>query len=101
MRKTKTPSLVTLAILTTITIFAWIFFDVYRILKKPPIVDVDTKILEPITPNLDLNALNEIEKRRYFESIPSIIIPTPEPEANETTKVATTSAVPESPGTIQ
>jgi len=100
MRKTKSPSLVTLAFLTTITIFLWIFFDIYRILKKPPVIDVDPKILEPITPNLDLNTLGEIEGRKYFESIP-INIPLPELVIKEKIKTPTGSAVSTSSGLIQ
>jgi len=67
MRRQKTPALVNLAIYTTITIFLWIFFDIYRSLKKPAILDIDQKILEPINPNLDNNLLNEISKSIYFD----------------------------------
>jgi hypothetical protein len=67
MRRQKTPALVNLAIYTTITIFLWIFFDIYRALKKPAILDIDKKILEPINPNLDKTLLNEIDKSIYFD----------------------------------
>jgi hypothetical protein len=67
MKKTKTPGLVTLAVFTTITIFVWIFFDIYRILKKPVNVNVDPKILQTFSPSLDSNALDKIKERKYFE----------------------------------
>lgn len=67
MRKQKTPALVNLAIYTTITIFLWIFFDIYRALKKPPVLDIESKILEPVNPNLDKSLLEEIDKSIYFE----------------------------------
>lgn len=67
MRRQKTPALVNLAIYTTITVFLWIFFDVYRALKKPPQLDIDNKILEPVNPNLDKNLLDEIYRSTYFD----------------------------------
>jgi hypothetical protein len=67
MKKGKTPTAVTIAILTTITVFIWVFFDVYRILKKTPVIDVEPKLLEPINPVLDQNSLTEITKRKYFD----------------------------------
>ena len=73
MKKNKTPTTVTIAILTTITVFVWIFFDVYRILKKTPVIDVEPKILESISPVLDLDVLTEITQRKYFDE--STIIP--------------------------
>jgi hypothetical protein len=67
MRKQKTPALVNLAIYTTITVFLWIFFDVYRALKKAPVLDIDNKTLEPVNPNLDKNLLDEIYQSVYYD----------------------------------
>jgi len=67
MKNKKAPALVNLAIYTTITVFLWIFFDVYRALKKPAIIDIEPKILEPINPNLDNNLLNEVKNSIYFD----------------------------------
>ena len=67
MRKKKTPALVNLAIYTTITIFLWIFFDIYRALKKAVVLDIDNKILEPINPNLDKNLLEELDQSIYYD----------------------------------
>lgn len=78
MRRKKTPALVNLAIYTTITVFLWIFFDVYRALKKAPVLDVDSKILEPVNPNLDKNLLNKIDQSIYYnESTSQIVQPSP------------------------
>ncbi len=67
MRRKKTPALVNLAIYTTITIFLWIFFDVYRALRKAPVLDIDNKTLEPVNPNLDKNLLDEIYQSIYYD----------------------------------
>jgi len=66
MRRQKTPALVNLAIYTTITVFLWIFFDIYRALKKPLVLNIDNKTLEPVNPNLDSNLLQEINESIYF-----------------------------------
>lgn len=67
MRKKKTPALVNLAIYTTITIFLWMFFDIYRALKKEVVLDIDNKILEPVNPNLDKNLLDELDQSIYYD----------------------------------
>jgi hypothetical protein len=103
MRKKKTPTTVTLAILTTITVFAWIFFDVYRTLKKTPVVDVDPKILEVVNPVLDQEALEKIEEGKYYNES-SINVISPEPEVTpiiEETPQPTTSSATESAEQIQ
>ena len=80
MRKRKTPALVNLAIYTTITIFLWIFFDIYRALKKAPVLDINEKLLEPVNPNLDNNLLDEIYQRIYYnKSTFQNIAPTQQP----------------------
>ena len=101
MKKTKTPTTVTLVIFTTITVLVWIFFDIYRILKKTPVINVDPKILEPLNPNLDQNSLNKIELRKYYgeESLnipiptnPPTVTPTIEESSQPTETPATQSA---------
>ncbi len=67
MMKPKAPRLVTVAILTTITIIFWVFFDVYRILTAPSKIDIDPKLLEPFDPSLDLDSLDKLENRLFFE----------------------------------
>lgn len=67
MRKPKPPRLVTVAIFTTVTIVFWIFYSVYQILTTDAPVNVSPELLEPISPELDFDALNQVGDRRYFE----------------------------------
>jgi len=50
-------------ILTLITIFAWVAFDVYRVLSK----DIQSEVLkeqtEPLNPELDLKIIEELNSR--------------------------------------
>jgi hypothetical protein len=80
MKKPKAPKLVTVAIFTTITIVAWIFFSVYRILTNEPPVTVSEKILAPINPQLDTKSLDRLDERIYFEEGEVVALPTPTPE---------------------
>ena len=80
---------------TTITIFVWITFDVYRILKKPATINLDSKTLEPIDPVFDENVLFEIEERKVYD-LTNIILPTPTPPIlieEETPNTATDAGV--------
>jgi hypothetical protein len=85
MKKLKTPSLVTLAILTTITVIFWVLFNVYRVFTSKPSTSIPSEILEPITPSLDAETIGKIQKGVYLQEgqIPesTIIIPTSSPEA--------------------
>jgi len=67
MKKAKTPSLVTTAIITTITIFTWIAFGIYRVLTSTPQVNVPPEILTPLSPELDSQAMSRLAERLYFE----------------------------------
>jgi hypothetical protein len=82
MKRPKPPNLVTIAILTTITVIFWVFFTVYRAFTKHPSPEVPAPILEPLTPNLDKNALDKLQTRIFFEEgeFPQIPILTPTPE---------------------
>lgn len=66
MRGPNPPSIVTIAILTTITIIFWIFFGVYRVLTSEAVVNVPPEVLIPINPTLDQNALGKLEQRIFF-----------------------------------
>lgn len=98
MKKQKTPSLVTIAILTLITVVFWIGFSVYRSLTIEPPEKVPAEILEPITATLDLETLGKLSARVFFEEyqLPETIIPQPvsTPSPAET-PVATESAIQE------
>lgn len=67
MRSPSPPSIVTVAILTTITIIFWVFFGVYRVLVSESDVNIPPEILESINPTLDQNALGQLENRLFFE----------------------------------
>lgn len=87
MEKQKTPSLVTMGILTLITILFWIGFNAYRAFTTDAPVKVPNEILEPISPTLDTETLGKIDTRVFFEEqeLPetSIISPTPSPSPTE------------------
>lgn len=76
MKKPKAPQLVTVAIFTTITVIFWVFLSVYRVLTKASPPEVPAEILAPISPNLDINALNNLEGRVFFEET-EVIFPGP------------------------
>ncbi|MEK7112802.1 MAG: hypothetical protein AAB875_05755 [Patescibacteria group bacterium] len=66
MKKSKTPKLVTLAILTAIVTAFWVFFSVYRVFTNEPPLNVPAEILEPISPTLDSDVIDKIQGRIFF-----------------------------------
>ncbi len=101
-RGIKTPAGVTLAIITLITIFFWIAFEVYRTLTVKPAPPVPTEIISPLNPALDVTALNKLQQRMYLSddqignnTVTASIVPTPTPPpAGGPTPSATQSATP-------
>lgn len=90
MKKTRAPRLVTVAIFTTITIIFWIFFSLYNILTTQKDVQVNPRLLEPIDPSLNVELLNSLEEKTFYEEgeVGSPLIfeglePTPEGEILE------------------
>lgn len=68
MKKQKTPSLVTIGILTVITVIFWITFGVVRIFKgESQAVAIPAEILEPLNPTLDKNVVDKLYQRIYFD----------------------------------
>lgn len=65
--KKQSPFLVKFAILTLITSFVWIGFDVYRAFTEKPTPSVSAQILAPIDPSLDAVLLDKLTNRVYFE----------------------------------
>lgn len=90
MAKQKTPSLVTIAILTLITVLFWIGFNIYRSLTVEPPEKVPAEILEPISPTLDVEALGKLSARVYFEEyqLPETIVSAATPSSSLTTEEA-------------
>ncbi|HJX59200.1 hypothetical protein A2V61_03740 [Candidatus Woesebacteria bacterium RBG_19FT_COMBO_47_8] len=95
MKKYKTPNLVTLVVLTTITIVFWVFFSVYRAFTQQPTPAPSPEILEPFSPELDKETLGKIQGRRFFEEgeIPQISVAVTTPTATPTLE-ATASPTP-------
>ena len=82
----KLPSIVTIAILTSVTAVFWLFFTAFRAFTKKEKIDVPTEILAPLNPKLDQKALEMLDSRYYIEEdqIPDTVIATPSPTPTET-----------------
>lgn len=55
-----------LTVLTTITVMSWIFFDIYRTVKKNVIPKVLTEQLEPVNPNFDQQTIDMLKQRLTY-----------------------------------
>lgn len=62
----RTPKIVNIAIMTTITIVLWIFFDVYRSLTTQTSIEVPEELLTPIDPALDSSVFETMTERTYY-----------------------------------
>ena len=101
-KKKKLPSLVRLAILTSVTAIAWVVFEVYRSATTKPPPSVPDEIIAPLDASLDLTTLNGLSSRVYLQDseIPDLPIQNPleisevveSPEELETTNTSTESA---------
>lgn len=67
MKKPPAPTIVTIAIFTTITIIFWIFFSVYSILISTPEVNISKELLEDIDPTLNEEVLNSLRSMSFYE----------------------------------
>lgn len=79
MKKTKTPNLITILVLTTLTVIFWVFFSVYRVFTDEPSLNVPAEILEPVSPILDSSLIDKIESRIFFREGEVAPTATPEP----------------------
>lgn len=94
--KTKTPSLVTIAVLTTITIIFWLFFNIYRVFKRVPPKVVPEEVLKPLE-QLDPTALSKLNGRIYAAdyAVPVPVTLTSTPEATpQTTPIPSPTSSP-------
>jgi hypothetical protein len=66
MKPPKTPQLVIIGILTLITIFFWIAFEVYRGFSVKPPPAVPAEVISPINPALDADTLNKLQQRVHL-----------------------------------
>lgn len=65
--KKSLPRIVVFSILTMITTFVWIAFEVYRVVTaRPPLEDV-SGVLTELNPTLDSNALTNLSQRVHLE----------------------------------
>ncbi|MCL4382874.1 hypothetical protein M1545_03730 [Patescibacteria group bacterium] len=100
MKKNKTPSVVTVSILTIITISFWVVFSILRLIISPPEPQVEEDISSPLDPKLNEKTLGEIGGKTFYDASQietQIAIPTESPEATATptaTAVASPSATP-------
>ena len=63
MKKIRTPTAVTSAVLTMVTIFFWVGFEVYRGLTVKPPPPVPVEIIKPLEPTLDTSLLDKLNQR--------------------------------------
>ncbi|MBI2009690.1 MAG: hypothetical protein HYS86_00790 [Candidatus Chisholmbacteria bacterium] len=88
-----------LAIFTTITVLAWVGFEVFRSLARPAEIEVSAEEQEPIKESLDQEALELIRGRLHIESAelnalevtPIELAPVEAPEASGSVTIDTTS----------
>ncbi len=66
MNKKNSPTIVKLGILTVITTFIWIGFEVYRALSTEPEPIVSEETLAKVEPNLDTNEMDSLQQRIYI-----------------------------------
>ncbi len=66
MNKKNSPTIVKLGILTVITSFIWIGFEVYRALSIEPEPIVSEETLAKVEPNLDINEMGSLQQRIYI-----------------------------------
>lgn len=64
--KTKKSSVTILAVLTTITLLAWVFLEAYQRFNKIEITSVSEKTLKELNPVLEREALRELLERKHF-----------------------------------
>lgn len=67
MRKPKPPNIVVVTVMTTITILFWVGFEIYRSFTSQGEPVVNQQILRPVSSQTDLETLEEINQRVYFE----------------------------------
>lgn len=94
MKKQKTPNIVFLAVMTTITAIFWAFFGAYRVFTTKPETAVSPEIIEPVDPKLDSSIIDKMQNSVFFEEgevTSSISSPSPTP-----TETPIPSASPES-----
>ncbi len=98
MQKTKLPSFVTVLALTLITVVMWVSFDVYRLFSQPTKPSVPESVSAPLTPTLDLEAINQLEGHTFLNDseIPDNVVGAFAVTEPEKTPIPEPSPLPES-----
>lgn len=54
-------------IFTAFTVFCWVGFSIYLSQQRTKIPNEVRKLAIPLNPNIDVNSIQEIESRKYYE----------------------------------
>lgn len=54
------------SIMTFITIFAWIFFELVKTTKTSTVPESTTQLLKPVNPRIDTATLDQLSERQVF-----------------------------------
>lgn len=92
--KPKRSSFTVYAILTTITLLTWVVYGAYERLQKIDLAVIPPKVLSPITPTLDTQALDLLENKKHVseQQIQSFVPST----SSQINQESTVNEVPES-----
>ena len=64
--KRKKQRLTTLTILTLVTVFIWIGFDIFRIFKNSSSLKISSQELKKVYSNFDQKIIDSLKKRKKF-----------------------------------
>ncbi len=89
MKKKKTAQhqdIFVIAILSLLTVLAWIGFNAYHSYIDKKETTIDKKILQPINPNIDLKIVEELQKKEFLsqEEINQAVKTAPSKESSPT-----------------
>lgn len=84
-----------LSILTLLTVFSWIGFEIYRAYTKTTVPKIIQELIKPLNPAINRTAIEEIEKQFQPSEEELNILPTPisspTPETEEQTTTGQTA----------
>lgn len=67
MKKQRLPrDILFLSILTVITVFTWIFLDIYRTFTKIDRPELPSGLLEPLNPELEIGVFQDLSAKKSF-----------------------------------
>lgn len=76
MKNEKLPNPILILILTLITAFIWVSFNIYRAISTKPPASVPQVISQPLTPTFDQNAIKKLQSTIFLNDsqIPQNIV---------------------------